>query len=364
MATAQVMRRPPPARRAVGPRRRPPRSSSRSRTRAVAHARESVGDELGDAEEAEPPGEERRDGDLVRRVERAGWTPPRSPASRASASIGNVSRSGAWNSSVSAVRSSGGTRRRCALGIGERVRDRHAHVRIAEVRERRAVAEANERVHDRRRVDDDLDPLVRHAEEEVRLDHLEPLVGERGRVDRDLRAHPPGRVGERLLGGDVAELVARASAERAAGGGQDEARDLVGRRAREALVERRVLAVDGKDASAAPRHAPRARARRRRRGSPCWRARGRRRARASRASREGPAKPTTALRTTSGSARSSSSTRSPPTCFSGASTSSSGDDPEATAQSSSPGCASTISIACRPIEPVAPSRATRFTGSV
>src|SRR4051794_17456349 len=73
-----------------------------------------------------------------------------------------------------------------------------------------------------------------------------------------------------------------------------------------------------------------------------------------------PAKPTTALRTTSGSARPSSTVRSPPTCLSGTSMWSSGDEPDATAQSSSSGCASTISIAWRPIEPVAPRRATRF----
>src|SRR5439155_1647802 len=42
--------------------------------------------------------------------------------------------------------------------VGERMRDRGA------------VAEANEPVHDRRRVDDDVDLLVRDAEEEVRLD--------------------------------------------------------------------------------------------------------------------------------------------------------------------------------------------------
>src|SRR4029079_9266754 len=77
-----------------------------------------------------------------------------------------------------------------------------------------------------------------------------------------------------------------------------------------------------------------------------------------------PAKPTTALRTTSGCARSSRSVRSPPTSFSGASTSSSGVEPDAAAQSSSSGCASTISIAWRPIEPVAPSSATRFMVSV
>src|SRR4051794_21149929 len=77
-----------------------------------------------------------------------------------------------------------------------------------------------------------------------------------------------------------------------------------------------------------------------------------------------PAKPTTAFSTTSGCARWSSSIRSPPTCFSGASMSSSGVVALATAQSSSSGCASTISIAWRPIEPVAPSNATRFMGSV
>src|SRR5919198_5688012 len=72
-----------------------------------------------------------------------------------------------------------------------------------------------------------------------------------------------------------------------------------------------------------------------------------------------PAKPTTALSTTSGRARSSSSVRSPPTWVSGARPST-GCDPEAAATSSSPGLDSTISTACRPIEPVAPSRATRF----
>ena len=117
--------------------------------------------------------------------------------------------------------------------------------------ERGAVAEADERVHDRGRLDHDLDPLVGHAEEEVRLDQLEALVGERRRVDGDLRPHPPGRVRERLLGCHIGQLVTRPAAERAAGARQDEARDLVGRRALQALVERGVLAVDRQDAPAA-----------------------------------------------------------------------------------------------------------------
>ena len=69
------------------------------------------------------------------------------------------------------------------------------------MRERGAVAEADERVDDGRRVHDDLDPLVLEAEEVVRLDQLEALVRERRGVDRDLRAHRPRRMRERLLHG-------------------------------------------------------------------------------------------------------------------------------------------------------------------
>ena len=87
------------------------------------------------------------------------------------------------------------------------------------------------------------------AEEEVRLDHLEALVRERRRVDRDLRAHRPGRMRERLLGRDVGELVARAAAERAAARGQDDALRLAELRA---LEERRVLAVDRDQLAPAP----------------------------------------------------------------------------------------------------------------
>ena len=37
------------------------------------------------------------------------------------------------------------------------------------------------------------------VEQPARLDHLEPLVHQRRRVDRDLRPHPPGRVPERVV---------------------------------------------------------------------------------------------------------------------------------------------------------------------
>ena len=65
-----------------------------------------------------------------------------------------------------------------------------------------------------RGVDDDVDPVEGDVEEQVRLDHLEALVDQRGRVDGDHRAHRPGGVLQRLLDGDVGEVLAGAAAER------------------------------------------------------------------------------------------------------------------------------------------------------
>ena len=91
-------------------------------------------------------------------------------------------------------------------------------------------------------MDDDVDPLVGDAEEVVRLDHLEALVHQRRRVDRDPAAHLPGRMVKRVADADVAEVPA--AAEGAAGGGDEEALDRAGRLATDQLVERRVLGVD------------------------------------------------------------------------------------------------------------------------
>src|SRR4051794_3499191 len=96
---------------------------------------------------------------------------------------------------------------------------------MAEMRERRAVDERDESVDDRLRVHDDVDRVVRRAEEMVRLDDLESLVHQRGRVDGDLAAHRPCRMLERLLDGDVLELGACATPEGAAGRGDRQALD-------------------------------------------------------------------------------------------------------------------------------------------
>ncbi len=69
--------------------------------------------------------------------------------------------------------------------------------------------------------------LGRQAEQPVRLDDLEPLVHQRRRVDRDLPPHPPGRMLQRLVRRHVLERLDRLAAERTAGRGQDEPRDLV-----------------------------------------------------------------------------------------------------------------------------------------
>src|SRR5436853_6140236 len=117
--------------------------------------------------------------------------------------------------------------------------------------ERSAVAESNERVHDRRGLQHGLDAVVRDRKEEVRLDQLEDLVRERRRVDGDLGPHAPRRMLERLLWGHRRQLVACAAAERTAGAGEHERVDLFRLATLETLEERRMLAVDRQDATAA-----------------------------------------------------------------------------------------------------------------
>ena len=120
---------------------------------------------------------------------------PGSPPSarKASDSAGKRSVSGALELER-AARSQIERRERSApsLGIGKRVLDGKAHVRDAELREQRAVDELDHRVHDRLRVHDDVDAAGSDVEQPPRFDDLEPLVHQGRRIDRDLRAHPPG----------------------------------------------------------------------------------------------------------------------------------------------------------------------------
>ena len=90
-----------------------------------------------------------------------GAVPPASPASRARRRQGNVSRSGSSKvSSPTAASSSVGSVDVGALGVVERIGDRHPHVGNAEMGQRSAVVQVDERVDDRLWMHRDLDPLV------------------------------------------------------------------------------------------------------------------------------------------------------------------------------------------------------------
>ena len=96
-----------------------------------------------------------------------------------------------------------------------------------------------------------VDPLVGRAEQVVGLHHLQALVHQRGRVDRDLAAHRPRGVRERLLDGHVRRAAARVRPRNGPPlavivSRSHRARGL----SRDQLVQRRVLGVD--------RHDPRA----------------------------------------------------------------------------------------------------------
>ena len=108
----------------------------------------------------------------------------------------------------------------------------------------RAVGELDERVHHALGVDHGIDLRVRKSIQPFGLDDLERLVDQGRRVDRDLRPHPPGRMGERLVDGHQVERSGIATAERSAAGGQDETRNRAGGFPDQALPDRRVLAVD------------------------------------------------------------------------------------------------------------------------
>ena len=161
-------------------------------------------DHRGDAGEGDLPVEEGGDGDLVGGVEHAG---------RGAAGLAGLEGQAQAGEGLEVGRLEGQLADRGevelrhvdvgALRVVQRVGDRHPHVGIAEVGERGAVVELDQRVDQRLRVDDDVDPLVGHGEEVMRLDRLEALVHQRRRVDRDPAAHLPGRVGERVLDADA-----------------------------------------------------------------------------------------------------------------------------------------------------------------
>ena len=94
-------------------------------------------------------------------------------------------------------------------------------------------------------MDHDVDLGVVKPEQVVGLDDLEPFVHERRRVDRDLRAHGPRGMRERLLHRRQGQLFPAPSQERPAGTRDDHAAEVIAALPTQALRQRGVLRVDG-----------------------------------------------------------------------------------------------------------------------
>ena len=145
-------------------------------------------------------------------------------------------------------------RQRQALGIRQRVGDRNRHVRNRHLRDHRAVDHLDHRMDDALRMNHDGDLLGRQIEQPVRLDHFEPLVHQGRGIDRDLAAHPPGRMIERLGDGYRCETIGRKAEKRTARRGQNDALERGAAASFEALENRVVLAIDRQQAYAALAH--------------------------------------------------------------------------------------------------------------
>src|SRR6188768_753166 len=100
-------------------------------------------------------------------------------------------------------------------------------------------------MNDRLRMNDGLDAVVREAVKEMRLDDFERLVRQRGAVDRDLGAHVPRWMSQRIGARDVLQLVQGMTAKGTTRGGQNQPPDLTVLGAAQTLQNRAVLAVDG-----------------------------------------------------------------------------------------------------------------------
>ena len=133
--------------------------------------------------------------------------------------------------------------RRQPFGIAQRVLDRQAHVGVAQLRHHRSIRELHERVHNALRVDYDVYLRIRQRKQPVRLDDLQALIEQRGRVYGDLGAHRPRRVPQGLRRCDCRQFLVGCRAERAAGCRQNDAPNCAGVLAAQTLPDSAMLAI-------------------------------------------------------------------------------------------------------------------------
>ena len=143
---------------------------------------------------------------------------------------------------------------RQAVGKSQRVGDRNRHVGLGHLGDHRAVDHLDHRMNDALRMDDDRDALGGKIEQPARLDYFEPLVHQGRGIDRDLVAHPPGGMVERLGDGYRREAIGRQAQKRAARRGQNDALERGAAASFQALENRVMLAIDRQQAYAAFAH--------------------------------------------------------------------------------------------------------------
>ena len=108
--------------------------------------------------------------------------------------------------------------------VSQGVQDRSLHGRESHLGEDTSVGKFHHGVDDALGMDNHFDGIVRKAEEKVRLDHFERLVGQRRGIHRHLRPHAPRRVIERLRHGGGLQPMLWPGPERPARGRENQAR--------------------------------------------------------------------------------------------------------------------------------------------
>ena len=137
-----------------------------------------------------------------------------------------------------------------SVRVGEGVLNGEAHVGPRKLGEHGAIGELDHRMDDGLRMNDRFDAIHLDSKQPTGFDHFEAFVEEGGGVDGDFPAHGPSGVTEGLGWGDAGEFLGWGIAEGAAAGGEDEALDVRGGAAFEALEDRVMFGVDGKDLDA------------------------------------------------------------------------------------------------------------------
>src|SRR5215210_2194869 len=111
--------------------------------------------------------------------------------------------------------------------MSERVEDRQLHRRKAQLCQYAPIEEFDKRMHNALRVDYHLQSIVRQAEQMVRLDQLQSLVGQGSAVYRNLASHLPRWVLQRFLDGSRVHPVGRPLPEWSTRRRQDQSRQTI-----------------------------------------------------------------------------------------------------------------------------------------